>query len=364
VTDEESTDERSWIADKRDFVADYRDDIAFERDSVADARDAVAERRDEITDQREAALDEWESRLEQRAVDLGLQRDGPAAKPEDLTTQRAEAKRARDEQRQLRQDRQIAREVAAAARIEATKLRQAAAPHTGLALAFAEIAQHLYLADTSDELLTRVAITAVAAIEGCDLASITVKENGAFRTIASTGKAASDVDEAQYTTGEGPCIDAIEAPLVFAGRFPDERWPNLGSRPLDCGVLSAASYRLTATGELTDSSLVGSLNSYSSNPDAFVEEARQVGLILAAHASVAAAVVGERTSLEQMGRQLHEALSSRDVIGQAKGMLMERLGIGPEEAFDALRRSSQYLNVKLREIAEKLTQTGEFAEPA
>jgi AmiR/NasT family two-component response regulator len=113
---------------------------------------------------------------------------------------------------------------------------------------------------------------------------------------------------------------------------------------------------------LTNASLTGSLNSYATSPHAFDGEAREIGFVLAAHASVAARAVQERTTLEQLGRQLHEALSSRDVIGQAKGILMERLRITPEDAFDALRRASQRLNLKLREIAQNLAETGEFAD--
>jgi AmiR/NasT family two-component response regulator len=53
-------------------------------------------------------------------------------------------------------------------------------------------------------------------------------------------------------------------------------------------------------------------------------------------------------------------LLSRDVIGQAKGILMERLKITPEDAFDLLRRSSQSLNLKLRDVARGLAESGEL----
>jgi ANTAR domain len=59
------------------------------------------------------------------------------------------------------------------------------------------------------------------------------------------------------------------------------------------------------------------------------------------------------------GRELQQALLSRDVIGQAKGILMERLKVTPEDPFDLLRRSSQHLNLKLRDVARGLTETGE-----
>jgi AmiR/NasT family two-component response regulator len=81
---------------------------------------------------------------------------------------------------------------------------------------------------------------------------------------------------------------------------------------------------------------------------------------LAAHASVAARVVDERSILWSLGRDLQQALLSRDVIGQAKGILMERLKITPEDAFDLLRRSSQHLNLKLRDVARGLAETGEL----
>ena len=68
----------------------------------------------------------------------------------------------------------------------------------------------------------------------------------------------------------------------------------------------------------------------------------------------------ERSALQQLEHNLNAALSSRDVIGQAKGILMERLNLPPEEAFDALRRSSQRLNEKLREVASRLAETGQF----
>ena len=59
---------------------------------------------------------------------------------------------------------------------------------------------------------------------------------------------------------------------------------------------------------------------------------------------------------EERNEQLREALASRDVIGQAKGILMEREGVSADQAFDILRRASQRSNVKLRELSEQLTQ--------
>jgi hypothetical protein len=104
---------------------------------------------------------------------------------------------------------------------------------------------------------------------------------------------------------------------------------------------------------------LGSLNIYASSPGAFDKAALEIGSILAAHASLAARAVGERSSLDALGHHLGRALLSRDVIGQAKAILMERLKVTPQDAFDILRHSSQRLNVKLRELAQRLTETGE-----
>ena len=125
------------------------------------------------------------------------------------------------------------------------------------------------------------------------------------------------------------------------------------------GAQSVASYRLAATSHsLTDTA--GSLNTYGIEADAFSDEAQEIGLILAAHASTASGAVRERGALQDLAQNLNKALSSRDVIGQAKGILMERLDITPEDAFDILRRSSNLLNEKLHAVALTLTETGEF----
>jgi hypothetical protein len=357
-------DERAWDADKRDFVAARRDDIAAERDGDAEARNATADEREQLADKREAELDERERRVEKRAAELSIPpkhsagEQSRAAKRADAAAQRQFAQEERDQRRGER-------DATAGAREAAANWRQASTPTTGLAVAFAEIARYLYEADNFEDVLTRIIETAVSTVSGCDMASITVREGAeTFRTLASTHSTAIAVDETQYEVEEGPCLDAVEAAIVHTPSFPDPRWPTLARRPVESGVEAIVSYRLAAPGRIAENFVAGSLNAYAGIPQAFDDEAQEIGLILAAHASVGMRAVREREAFEQLGRQLHEALSSRDVIGQAKGILMERLRITPEDAFDTLRRSSQRLNVKLREIAEKLAETGAFDDPS
>jgi ANTAR domain len=341
-------EERAWAADKRDFVADRRDEVADERDRVADTRDRTAA-------EREAALDKWERQLDARTPELGV-----AVEESGASAQRAEARAGRSQARQNRDAAGAKRTIAAADRDESTKRRQADAPPTRLAMVFADIAEQLYSADSFDDVLSRIAEAAVSTIAGSRMASVTLCERSGYRTAASTDPAASAVDQAQYQSHEGPCLDAVDAAMVYAQSFPDERWPSLASRPTESGVQSALSYRLAAASSGTADSGGGSLNSYGVIPYAFNDTAQEIGLILAAHASMAARVVEERGTLQSIGRDLQQVLLSRDVIGQAKGILMERLEITPEDAFDLLRRSSQHLNLKLREVARGLVETGEF----
>lgn len=238
--------------------------------------------------------------------------------------------------------------------------RRAATGATGLALAFAEITRHLYEAENLEAVLERIVDAAVAIVTGCDMASVTVRDDGKLRTVASTDDKALDVDRAQYAANEGPCVDAIGHTVVHAPVLPDERWPSLGSRPLEHGVHAVASYRLGTADGGVEGDLAGSLNAYASSPEAYSDEALEIGLVLALHGSSAIRAVRRREALELFGRQLHEALSSRDLIGQAKGILMERLKLTPEDAFDFLRRASQRLNVKLVEVAQRLAETGEL----
>lgn len=356
----EARDEREWAADKRDFVADRRDALADERDTTADERDSVADEREDLANEREAEADERERRLEARAAEPGLPAERNRGDTAPASGQRGDAAAARDKTRAERGQHRTERYAAGAARNESTKQRQAATGSTGLAMAFAEIARHLYEADNFEGVLERIVDVAVAIVTGCDMASVTVRDHSTFRTVASTDEKAIEADRAQYEANEGPCLDALQEALVHVPALPDERWPSLGARPVEHGVQAVASYRLTAPGSIVSDDLAGSLNTYASLPEAFGDEALEVGLILASHASSAVQAVRKREDLELFGRRLHEALSSRDVIGQAKGILMERLEISPEDAFDVLRRSSQHLNVKLREVAQRLAETGEL----
>jgi transcriptional regulator with GAF, ATPase, and Fis domain len=214
-----------------------------------------------------------------------------------------------------------------------------------LAQVLAEVARSL-LAETSlKATLNRICELAVATIDGCDHAGVSLVEGRTISTQGSSDDVATRVDAIQYETGEGPCLDAIRdhEVVVTDDLATEERWPDFASRTVvDVGARSMLSFRLFA-----DEDTLGALNLYSREPGAFGDESREFGCLFAAHAAVA-------MSSAKQHEQMEEALRSRDVIGQAKGILMARQGVTEDQAFDMLRRASQRLNVKLREVAERV----------
>ncbi len=350
-----SAEDRAWAGEKREFVADSRDDAADERDIVADARDVIAGARDVIADAREAQFAKAEEQLEARVGESRFVVGRATA----VEAERGEDGAAREVADEERSDIDRDREEEKAARDAATKRREVEGRPTLLALAFANIAEELYDADTYDEVLTRIAAAAVQTVAGAQSASVVLLEDGTYRTAGSTDHSATAVDQAQYDAEEGPALDAFTMPIVDAPSFPDERWPLLGAHPADHGVQSSLSYQLDTSTRDHAETRTASLSVYGPTPAAFDQAAQEIGAILAAYASLAARAVGERTTLEALDRHLEQALLSRDVIGQAKGILMERLKTTPEDAFEILKRSSQRLNLKLREVARKLAETGE-----
>lgn len=103
----------------------------------------------------------------------------------------------------------------------------------------------------------------------------------------------------------------------------------------------------------------GALNLYARYPRAFGVIDRGRASLLAAMAGFAFSSAQTHEDDERRAANLHAALATREIIGQAQGILMERERITSDQAFDILRRASQHLNVKLRDIAQTLVDTGE-----
>ncbi len=195
-----------------------------------------------------------------------------------------------------------------------------------------------------DTTLAQLTQAAVDVLPDVDHASITVKHaDGRLETVAPTSAFILDLDAAQYALREGPCYDAAtESVHVMAPHLAsDPRFPRYAREAVASGVQAQAGLRLFDTAESS-----GALNLYAVRAGAF-EDMGTVGELFNHHAAVALTYAREVT-------QLQEAVRTRQLIGQAVGVTMERFGLDEARAFGFLARLSQDSNTKLRHVAERL----------
>jgi GAF domain-containing protein len=184
----------------------------------------------------------------------------------------------------------------------------------------------------------------------CDQASITVLGPGrALETVGAYDDRVTKADRLQYDLREGPCLDAVFTDGVFQVEdlAADSRWPQWTPRATELGLGALLAVHL-----YTDTSL-GALNLYSERPREYDELDVEVAKVVAAHVSV---VLAHTRKTQDLWR----AIDTRNLIGQAQGILMERFSLSPDQSFSVLRRYSQNHNRKLHDIAGMLVSTREL----
>lgn len=221
-----------------------------------------------------------------------------------------------------------------------------------LARNFIELARALEAESDTPALLQRIVDAAVVEVDGALHAGIALISNGKVDSPAYTDTLVKDVDAAQHQTSEGPCLSSLSDKLTIRvdDMRTEQRWPRFASAAADLGVLSMLSVQL-----LVDGGSLGALNLYAERSYAFTAVDENVGLLFASQAAVV--LVGDRKV-----HNLQTALKSRDVIGQAKGILMERFKIDADQAFGMLVAVSQHHHRKLNLLAEQLAATGELPQ--
>jgi GAF domain-containing protein len=212
----------------------------------------------------------------------------------------------------------------------------------------AELARTAAAPRSVDEVLSDVTATATELIAGTDSAGVLlVGKGGKFESLAGTNDLPHRLDELQMMFNEGPCVEAaLDELIVRTDDFrAEERWPKYSAAAVEIGVMSGLSFKL-----YTADRTAGALNLFAFEPNAFTAEDETTGVVLAAHA--AAAILAGRH-----GEQLESALSTRDRIGQAKGIIMERFGVDDVQAFEMLRKLSQDGNTRLIDVAQRVIET-------
>jgi GAF domain-containing protein len=197
---------------------------------------------------------------------------------------------------------------------------------------------------------TLEAVVGVAAdLSGFD-AGLVLVEGKRLVPQAVTGRAPHLLDVVQLAKKTGPCIEAAQRqqPVRMDDARADRRWDGFGERAVEVGVVSMLCFPLWI-----DERSLGTLSLYSDRPAAFDAQHERVAMICA---TLAAAALADA----QRSEQLRSALESRDLIGQAKGILIERSKMTPDQAFAVLADVSQRRNRKLTVVARHLVETGQL----
>jgi transcriptional regulator with GAF, ATPase, and Fis domain len=206
-------------------------------------------------------------------------------------------------------------------------------------------------------LLGEIASLAQRSLPGRLESSVTLLTGDDPVTAVTTGQLALDLDEVQYSRGHGPCLHAatVSEPVGIEDMRTDDRWPDFGAAAVQCGCLSSLSLPLPL-----HEAVSGALNIYARSPAAFDEESRAFAGRFASYGAVVAGNMLVYESALDRAKNLEAALTSRAVIDQAKGILMERFKLTADQAFRALAQVSMETNTKVRDIAERFIETGEL----
>ncbi|MDT5223448.1 MAG: hypothetical protein QOG19_855 [Mycobacterium sp.] len=216
-----------------------------------------------------------------------------------------------------------------------------------LAVHMAKLAQSVAVPRSVKDILATVTAAAVELIPGADTAGVLWLHKGGFESLGDVTDLPEKLDQLQHDWQEGPCYQAaLEDTVVRTDDFRvEERWPRYAPAAVELGVLSGLSFKL-----FTAERAAGALNLFGFESQAWDADAETIGTVLAAHA--AAAILASRQD-----EHMQAALASRDRIGQAKGVIMERFGVDEIRAFEMLRVLSQESNSKLVDIAQRVLDT-------
>ena len=218
----------------------------------------------------------------------------------------------------------------------------------------------LSLEEGTNEALKRVTDLAASLVGTADGVGITLVTWGlpgttpAMRTAAHSNPWVQRVDADQYATGEGPCIDAIVRGTVVNMRLLDDaRYPRFCARAAHEELGSVLAIPLAVNDRP-----VGALNLYAKAADAFDEASQDLACNFAVQAAIALVNIELYDGATKLNDQLNEAMNSRAIIEQAKGILMGRERCTAEHAFGLLKAMSQAKNIKVRELATMMVGEG------
>jgi ANTAR domain/GAF domain len=199
------------------------------------------------------------------------------------------------------------------------------------------------------DLLTLLSDRCVEVLDVSAAGIMLVAAEGDLRVIASSSDAMRIVELFELQSDEGPCVDCYrDGTLIVNQNLAEavDRWPRFAPVAMESGFRSAHALPMRLRG-----SVIGALNLFRAE----VGELEPADVLAAqALADVATiAILQHRVGIEAhvLNTQLNEALNSRIMIEQAKGVIAERAGIDTDEAFARLRRHARSNNLRLADVA-------------
>src|SRR3954470_15765159 len=206
---------------------------------------------------------------------------------------------------------------------------------------------------TLEESLHQVAELSIEALPQATHCGITLLVEGKLKTSVFTHPEVLDIDQAQYRTGDGPCLDAYRhgKPYTIDSTLEQGSWQEFRDSAAKHGVLSTLSLPL-----VTHDGSIGALNMYAESERAFDDEDTRVGELFATQAAFLLANAQAYWDARALSENLEQAMKSRAVIEQAKGIIMSTTGCDADEAIRVLIEQSQNQNIKLRDIAAEVVR--------
>lgn len=185
-----------------------------------------------------------------------------------------------------------------------------------------------------------------------DVAGVTLEGRDGLALAAGSSEQMRVLEEWEARHDQGPCRDAyhgVKQILVADLREATDRWPDFTPKALDIGMRGVHAFPLRLRDDC-----IGGMNLYRERPGELSDDAVRLGQAFADMATIGILQQRKLTTAERLNDQLAFALQSRVVIEQAKGVVAERYGVTPDEAFQEIRRFARRHRSKLHDVARAI----------
>jgi transcriptional regulator with GAF, ATPase, and Fis domain len=216
----------------------------------------------------------------------------------------------------------------------------------------ADFAQILAEDHTAEDILARLGDACAALLPVDGVGVLLRQDDGGLMMATSNSELGRVVERLEVELGEGPCTEAIErgervvVPDLGAAR---DQYPRFAPRALEAGAVAIHALPMSVRTEV-----FGAVDLVAAQTGRYGERQLATAQLLADVAASYLANCQVLTERSNLAEQLQQALDSRVVIEQAKGMMAGRHGIGPEEAFERIRAHARAARAPVKRVASEV----------